>query len=134
MAEAIYSQRKLLVKAVPGKGLGVFAAETIAADEIIECSPTIILQQSGRQPLQSDGLIDCYAYRWGSNNEGLALALGYGSLYNHSYQPNAVYRCDLENNLIEFRARREIVLGEEITVNYNRDPQDLSPLWFEVRS
>ena len=64
--------------------------------------------------------------------EDKALALGYGSLYNHSYTPNARYFTNIENQSIDFYARKDIREGEEIMVNYNGDPEDQSPLWFEV--
>jgi hypothetical protein len=28
-----------------------------------------------------------YCYGWGENNDAAAVALGFGSIYNHSYQP-----------------------------------------------
>jgi len=37
-----------------------------------------------------------------------------------------------EEMVVEFKALRDIQAEEEITVNYNRDPQDGSPVWFEV--
>ena len=57
--------------------------------------------------------------------------MGYGSLYNHSYRPNA--RCDDESGQTKvFRALREIAPGEEIVVNYNGEPEDETPVWFKV--
>ena len=61
----------------------------------------------------------------------LALALGYGSLYNHSYRPNARYD-DVGQRTKLFTALRAIEPGEEITINYNGDPEDGSPVGFEV--
>ena len=61
----------------------------------------------------------------------MALALGYGSLYNHSYQPNARYD-DESGQTKVFTAIRDIEAGEEITVNYNGEPEDESPVGFEV--
>ncbi|HZU37814.1 MAG TPA: SET domain-containing protein-lysine N-methyltransferase, partial [Gemmataceae bacterium] len=61
----------------------------------------------------------------------VAIALGYGSLYNHSYMPNARYD-DEPGPAMTFTALRTIRPGEEITVNYNGDPKDRSPVGFEV--
>jgi uncharacterized protein len=116
-----------------GKGLGVFAASAIFAGEVIERAPVIVVCESGRGPVNPDSPIDHYYFRWGKDDDGLAIALGYGSLYNHSYQPNAVYVCLMNQRIIEFSALRNIRPGEEITVNYNRDPKDKSALWFEVK-
>ena len=60
-----------------------------------------------------------------------ALALGYGSLYNHSYRPNARY-VDLGDRTKLFTAIWDIAAGEEITVNYNGEPGDETPVGFEV--
>jgi SET domain-containing protein len=62
------------------------------------------------------------------------LALGHGSLYNHSYSPNAVYQIFEDDKELRVYARRAICTGEEITINYNGYPNDDSPLWFEVSS
>jgi hypothetical protein len=56
---------------------------------------------------------------------------GYGSLYNHSYRPNARY-VDLAGRTKVFTALRDIAAGEEITVNYNGEPGDVTPVGFEV--
>ena len=58
-------------------------------------------------------------------------SLGYGSLYNHSYRPNARYD-DEEGRIMVFTALRDIGRGEEITVNYNGEPGDETPVGFEV--
>ncbi|MEZ4734909.1 MAG: SET domain-containing protein-lysine N-methyltransferase [Caldilineaceae bacterium] len=71
-----------------------------------------------------------YCYSWGENS---ALALGFGSLFNHSYHPNAMYNRKFAEQVIEYMALCDIQPGEEITVNYNGDPNDLDPLWFAVR-
>ena len=61
----------------------------------------------------------------------MAVALGYGSLYNHSYQPNARYD-DVGRLTKVFSALRDIEPGEEITVNYNGKPGDRGPVGFDV--
>jgi hypothetical protein len=61
----------------------------------------------------------------------VALALGYGSLYNHSFRPNARYE-DVWPQTKEFTALRDIEPGEEITVNYNGKPRSRAKVWFEV--
>ena len=71
----------------------------------------------------------CLCLEWGRGK--LALALGYGSLYNHSYRPNARY-VDLAGRTKLFTAMRDIAAGEEITVNYNGEPEDDTPVGFEV--
>ena len=60
-----------------------------------------------------------YVFEWGEGK--VALALGFGSLYNHSYRPNARYN-DVGPQAKAFQALRDIAVGEEITVNYNGEP------------
>lgn len=59
-----------------------------------------------------------------------AIGLGYTSLYNHSYRPNAMYRKRYSRRAIEIVARRIIQEGEEITINYNGNPRSQKPIWF----
>jgi SET domain-containing protein len=72
-----------------------------------------------------------YFYQWGEDRRVSALALGFGSLYNHSFDPNAVYEEDIEQRIITFTAREDIAEGEEITINYNGHPEDMRVLWDE---
>lgn len=71
-----------------------------------------------------------YVFVW--DEEHIAIALGYGSLYNHSYAPNARY-VDDDPCVKRYFALRDIMAGEEITINYNAEPKDGTPVGFEVR-
>jgi uncharacterized protein len=114
------------VKRIKGKGRGVFARRTIRKGELIEKVPMLVLpiEQSKCGSVVSD-----YCFAWGRDT--VALALGYGSLYNHSYRPNARYD-DVGPQTKEFTALRDIQPGEEITVNYNGEPRSRKAVWFEV--
>lgn len=122
--------KRIYVQETDNKGRGVFAAEDIKAGETIEEAPVIILPED----LLSKYPITHYYFHWNHLNQRAgALALGYGSIYNHSYQPNARYKQIYEYKTILFIALRDIKNGEEITVNYNKDPRDNSQLWFDVK-
>ncbi|MEM8907165.1 MAG: SET domain-containing protein [Bacteroidota bacterium] len=108
---------------------GVFSAESLAADNVIEICPVIILSEKDRKLIHQTHLHDFY-FTWGEEDRGAAIALGYGSLYNHSYTPNARFLVDLEMATISIHSIQAIAAGEEITINYNGDPTDQSPLWF----
>ena len=73
-----------------------------------------------------------YVYFFGRNRERLLVALGFGSIYNHNYIPNAVYEINSKKKTIEFVSRTEINKDEEITVNYLQTNRTRVPLWFEV--
>ncbi|MDR3638614.1 MAG: SET domain-containing protein [Isosphaeraceae bacterium] len=117
------------VRHVRGKGRGVFARRAIAEGEVIERVPVVLL--AADEIRDRDGWIGLASYCFLWDTGRYALALGYGSLYNHSYQPNARYD-DTGRMTKIFTALRDIAPGEEITVNYNGDPEDLSPVGFKV--
>lgn len=118
----------VVMKITEKYGRGIFAARNIKQDEFIEESPVIIIPKVEWQQMSECVLMN-YIFRW---NEDKALALGYGSLYNHSYTPNVGYFTNIENQSIDFYAMKDICEGEELMVNYNGDPEDQSPLWFDV--
>ncbi|HEX8203993.1 MAG TPA: SET domain-containing protein [Isosphaeraceae bacterium] len=114
------------VKRIQGKGRGVFARRLIRKGAIIERVPVIVLPA---EEVVGGTTLANYSFQWGRGQA--ALALGYGSLYNHSYRPNARY-WDVGPQTKEFTALRDIVPGEEITVNYHGKPRSRSAVWFEV--
>jgi hypothetical protein len=124
---------KIAVVEVPGKGRGVVAVRALDEGESIEIAPVIAVDPAHAAALTST-VLDHYVYDWFPGSIGLAVALGCGSLYNHSYAPNAFYRKNFENNTIEYVALKPIPAGAEILVNYNGDPADQTPLWFDVVS
>ena len=115
------------VRRTATRGRGVFARREIAEGDVIEQAPVIVVpaDQAAACPVLGT---NCFV--WGDGT--VALALGYGSLYNHSYTPNASYD-DRPGRLKVYRALRDIAAGEEITINYNGEPDDDGPVGFEVR-
>ncbi|SES16200.1 SET domain-containing protein [Salipaludibacillus aurantiacus] len=118
----------LEVKQSTEKGRGVFTLKSFKKGEIIEKAPVIIIPKSELRAIMTTVLVD-YFFQWG--REG-AIALGYGSLYNHSYKPNAVFILNREDNCILFRALRDIAPGEEVTINYKGKPDRKLPVPFKV--
>lgn len=117
-----------LIRHCEGKGRGVFAQRAFAKGEVIERCPVIVIPRE-QQALVDQTVLYNYTYAWGSDE---AIALGFGSLYNHSYSPNAVYRREMDNLVMEYLALRDIAKGDEITVNYNGSPEDRGAVWFEI--
>jgi len=101
------------VRQIPRKGRGVFARSRIPIGTVIERVPIIVVPARELQPGQS-ALAD-YTYEWGRDT--LAIALGYGCLYNHSYRPNAEVQSS--GRSLMFVAIRTIRRGQEVTFNYN---------------
>ena len=116
------------VRRVKGKGRGVFALCDIPEDTDIERVPVLIIPTRYFAEGYNNAALQKYCYVW--DDRRVAIALGYGSLYNHSYEPNADYSQG-EGELI-YRAVRDIRKGEEITINYNGMPEDDDPVVFPV--
>ena len=109
---------------------GVFCATSIPEGSIIEICPVLKLPPEDMELLKKTTLYNYY-FIWEEDEKSGGIALGYGSIYNHSYQPNARYLVDFEALTLEIFAIRDIEAGEEITFNYNGDPDDQSKVWFE---
>lgn len=117
----------LYIAATSHQGRGVFTAEAIANDSIIEICPVIVVPGKDFDRIHESFLHDYY-FIWEGVAE-TAIALGYGSLYNHSESNNADYEMDFPSQTISIIAQRDIEAGEEICIDYT-DGQDRSTLWF----
>ena len=125
----LQASQSIEVKRVPGKGRGVFATEMIPAGTVFERVPVIVMPAEDIVESTDNCVLANYVFDWGKGT--VALALGYGSLYNHSFNPNARYD-DKGRQTKIFTALCDIKSGEEITVNYNGHEDDLSPVGFDV--
>src|SRR3954463_13191066 len=105
-------------------GRGVFAARSFEPGQVIEECPVLLVPA----PTVADLGLDGYCFEW--DEERCAIALGSGSLYNHSWRPNARYDHDHELDVVTYTAVRSIAAGDEITVNYSGHPDARAGLWF----
>ena len=122
----------IYVAASPLGGRGVFTAAAVPEGALIEIAPMLVLHPKDKTHLDATGLYNYY-FLWGKKKKKCAIALGYGSLYNHAFEPNARYLADFEANTLHFYAIRPIQAGEEITVNYHGRAEIQDALWFEAR-
>ena len=109
---------------------GVFANQEIQKGEVIERCPFIEVPKEELESVENTIFVN-YIYFFGVKKERVLLALGFGSIYNHSYTPNAAYKIIASKKVIEFSALKNIKRGEEIFVNYNQESPNSNPLWFE---
>ncbi len=108
---------KTKVKFAQGRGRGVFADELVKRNTLIEKCHLLII------PFAEVGtFLERYVFEY--SNDSVALALGNGSLYNHSEQANAFCEIDEEKKILIVRSCREIKKGEEITINYGYSDED----------
>ncbi len=121
----------MIVRETKNTGLGVFATKDYRVDDIIETCQIILINAQDRVIIDKTSLFNYY-FSWGRTGDMAAIALGNGSLYNHSYSPNAKYIKHIEDRVVVFMAHTDIKIGDEIRVNYNGDPLDLRPIWFDV--
>lgn len=114
------------------EGLGVFARHSIKEGDVIEEAPLILIPEAQLSDLTKTRLLEYY-FAWGHKFSEAAIGLGFASLYNHSFEPNAKYIKDVVNSVLRFVAIKDISQDEEIVVNYNGHPDDKSKLWFQAR-
>ena len=103
-------------------GYGVFTDLDIKKGELIEecVVPYQIIS------LHSDVLIN-YRYVWakrrGDTPIGFCIALGFGSIYNHSKEENIGWEINEKERIITFTAIKDIKKNEELLFDYeNADP------------
>ncbi|MDD9940407.1 MAG: SET domain-containing protein-lysine N-methyltransferase [Myxococcales bacterium] len=120
----------IYAKRIPGKGLGVFAKVDIAAGTEIERVPVIVLPANEARQLPGGGVIGNYAFTWSKGQ--VAIALGFGSLYNHAVKPNATCADPAPRTKV-FVARTRIHANEEITINYHGEPGVRADVGFPMR-
>ncbi len=120
-------------------GRGVFATCDIAEGTVVEQVPVILIPKNqvfgDTETSRHNRHISWYVFDWDgiTKREYVALALGYGSIYNHSYAPNAKY-VKVAPDVIEFHAIKPIAAGEEIFINYNGEADPERPVEFSVHS
>jgi uncharacterized protein len=122
----------LFIKSSAKKGRGVFTSENIPEQTIIEIAPVIVMSNNDRILLDKTLLHD-YIFEWGNRRNQCCVALGYISIYNHSYQSNCEYMMDYGSELISIKTMREIKSGEELFINYNGDWDNSKKVWFETK-
>ncbi|MBL7794365.1 MAG: SET domain-containing protein-lysine N-methyltransferase [Saprospiraceae bacterium] len=120
----------LYIAPSPKAGRGVFTSAPIEPDDVIEICPVIIVPEKD-VPLIHQTYLHDYYFLW--ENKQCAIALGYGSLYNHSPLPNAEYYMDYDNQAISVYCIRPIQPGEEITISYTDEGDERTKLWFDVQ-
>ena len=108
----------------------MYCTEDIQCDSVIEICPIIVIPGEQAREIVRGYVLYEYYFEW--KKESIAIALGYGSLYNHSAKPNAVFEPDYKGQLILFKSLRDIPAGEEILVDYHAGTPD-EKVWFEIR-
>ena len=122
----------LFIGQTEGRSRGVFTSEKIDAEKIIEIAPVIVMSLDERKLLDQTLLHD-YIFLWGEKEDRCAMALGWIPMYNHSYHSNCEYLMDIEEEAMLLKTVKYIEAGEELTINYNGDWNNATPVWFDTR-
>ncbi len=101
------------------RGRGVYSARAHAAGETVEECPVILFSAPFAQVPDE---VRKVLFNWSvlaDVTHAHALALGFGSIYNHENPSNLRYEADAEAGLLRFVALRVIAPHEELTINYD---------------
>ncbi len=122
----------LRVASMGSKGRGVVAERDIAAGELIERAPVLIVPAEDRARVDSTN-VGNHIFMWEHDTvaEDLytqkgraAVVLGFTSLINHSNSPNCDFVRYIDALALDLVAVRDIRAGEELTIDYGLT------LWF----
>ena len=109
-----HSTSKVAFGNTPDHGVGVYAKTAITNGELIEVAPLILVDSD----VMAVSNLNDYVYTINKEEDLYAVALGYGSLYNHSDAPNAEWNMDIEKEQLRIIASEDIQEGQEIKVSY----------------
>ena len=121
----------LFIAETEQKGRAVFTNEALEAGTLLETAPVIVMTGEERKLIDQTRLHD-YIFVWGDANDQCAMALGWISIYNHSYSSNAEYYMDFETEQMFVKTVWPIAAGEEVTINYNGTWNDETKVWFDA--
>lgn len=113
-------------------GRGVFTSRALKAHTVIEVSPVIVMSGKERGLLDQTLLHD-YIFEWGDDGSRCCVALGYVSVYNHSFQSNCEYEMEFDTGQIRVFTVKPVQKDEELFINYNGSSNNTKPLWFDAQ-
>ncbi|KAG1774839.1 hypothetical protein EV702DRAFT_974229 [Suillus placidus] len=111
------------IKTAEGKGRGVYASCIIPPHTVIEVSPVLLFTRIEYEGYGRHTILDHYTFKWRDGR--MALALGLGSLFNHSSHPNVSYAIDPAHECIRYTSTRTVNPEEELCIFYSHK------LWFD---
>ena len=122
----------LTIAPSPGRGRGVFTTAPVEAGTPVEISPVLVLSEPDRAQVEKTLLYD-YIFEWGEEGKQCCVAMGYLSMYNHSYDANCDYLMDYEYERITITTVRNVEAGEELFINYHAAPGEKKAVWFDAK-
>jgi SET domain-containing protein len=90
-----------------------------------------IVEKACVSKIKSTGTVDSELHDYVFNNpyksDEYLVAFGYGSMYNHSDNPNLGYHYNQDENKIIYEALRDIKKGDELYISYGTNWWDNRP-------
>ena len=103
-------------------GRAVFAVSPVPADTLLFSDPLMMIPAD---QCPKGSVLDTIVFLWSVVMEdGLnrnAIALGIGTVLNHSKLPNVIVYFEQNPNRLDFYSLRDIEPGEQLTHDYNYD-------------
>ena len=129
----VVSSKRTHIALADGKGRGVFASEFILEGQVIERVPVLVIRGELACQLVAESSIADHVYDWSDEDgEAVAIGLGHASLYNtdNDGDPSGAFEC--EDETIVITALRDILPGEEITIEYRNPEEDLRESFVDI--
>lgn len=101
-------------------GRGIFASEDIKKGQAVEVSPLLVFKS--KKDLKRLMKTDLCRYLYDFKGKQ-ALALGIGSLFNHSSSANVDWKVLHKEEKILFWASENIKKGQQLFIDYGYDPR-----------
>ncbi len=119
-------------------GYGVFAKEAIVEGELIEESK--LLKLEWRSKYSNDATLNDYTWanqkceceECKTHGHVRYMALGFGSMYNHSDNPNTKQKLNFKDEVINVWAKSDIQPDEEIFLSYGHKYWIVRDFWAQV--
>lgn len=121
----------LSVRKTTSAGRGVFAVKPLKAGMLINVSHVLLFPADEYQVHGKHTQLDNYTYIWNKGADGvtMALALGLGSLFNHSYEsPNVSYTFDRVKETIRYTLMKNVDAETELCISYGS-----GKMWWEEK-
>ena len=107
-------------------GHGIFTTKAIPADTTLDECPYLRISADECADTLDDYVFNLEPSEEDGDSEVYSLVLGWGSLFNHSYEHNTEYWHDTDRDLIVFHTIKKVSAGKQLFVNYGKD-------WWESR-
>lgn len=104
-------------------GLGVYTNRNFNINDIVEISPVLRVQSDFL--FQDGNILNDYIFRDPYDNTHKLVALGFGSMYNHSDDPNLRYF--YQNGRMIYQAIKPIKKDDELYISYGTN-------WWHARN